>query len=207
MKCVFCQCEESKVLDLEYVDFGSNMYGPMEKSLAVQFSDKKIPTYDDYAYCIGSRLLSAMGGREKLPLLIVEAGTPVVANAMGVIATVVNIKKVQGKTFVTTDCSTFNLGAISKVKNVPIEVFQLSEKREYVENATITGYTCIEDDVLLQEFSGELGVGDKILFKNVGAYSYTFSPNFIMPTLGVVNKYGTKLKERVDYQTVFREDA
>ena len=198
--------EQSNVLHLEYVDFGSNMYGPMEKSLAVQFSDKKIPTFDDYAYCIGSRLLSAMGGREKLPLLIVESGTPVVANSMGVISSVVNIKKVQGKTFVTMDCSTFNLGAISKVKNVPIEVFHFSDSRQELENATLTGYTCIEDDVLLQGFSGELGVGDKILFKNVGAYSYTFSPNFIMPTLGVVNKYATKLKERIDFQTVFRED-
>ena len=184
--------ETAGILDLQYIDLGSNMYAPMEKSLAKQFGDK-IPSYRDYAKVIGKKLRRAF--KKNKPLLIVEPGTPLVANTVSVLSTVVGIKEVQGKTFATMDCSKFNLGAIAGVKNVPIKVFHNSEGMDLVD-ADLVGFTCIEDDVVNRNYTGKLAVGDRILFKNVGAYSNTFAPQFIMPVIGMITAKGEEIKER-----------
>lgn len=193
--------EAEGVLDLQYIDLGSNMYAPMEKSLAKQFGDE-IPSYEDYARVIGTKMAEEFGKRLKKPQLIIEPGTPLVSNAMGVLSSVVGIKEVNGKTFVTMDCSKFNLGAIAGVKNVPIEVFRNSEGLDLVD-ADLVGFTCIEDDVVNKSYNGKLGVGDKVLFKNVGAYSNTFAPHFIMPVIGMVTSEGKVIKERDDFDVPF----
>jgi diaminopimelate decarboxylase len=199
IKCVNDLKASGCMKKVEYIDLGSNLYGSMEPCLAEQFGEY-IPTFDDYADVICKPLYHAF--RDRLPMLILEPGTPTVANAMGVLATVVGKKTVQGKTFLMMDCSKFNLGAIAGVKNVPIKVYRFSEG-EHVENADMVGYTCIEDDVVYHGFTGEIGVGDKVLFKNVGAYSNTFSPQFIMPTIGMVEDNGKVLKRRDAYKDVF----
>jgi len=188
------------VLDLEYIDLGSNMYGPMEESLSKQFGDD-IPSYEDYARVIGTKLAKEF--KVHPPKLIIEAGTPIVANTMGVLATVIGIKEVGKKTFATMDCSKFNLGAIAGVKNVPIEVLHNSNGSR-IENADLVGFTCIEDDVLYRGYNGELCVGDKVLFKNVGAYSNTFAPQFIKPVIGMVTAKGKIIKEGDSYEKVFQ---
>ena len=45
----------------------------------------------------------------------------------------------------------------------------------------VTGYTCMEVDVLQQAFPGELAIGDFLVFGNVGAYTSVFKPPFIRP--------------------------
>jgi diaminopimelate decarboxylase len=45
----------------------------------------------------------------------------------------------------------------------------------------VTGYTCMEIDVLQRGFPGELAVGDFLVFGNVGAYTSVFKPPFIRP--------------------------
>lgn len=199
IKCVRDLKDSGCIKNIEYIDMGSNLYGSMEPCLAEQFGEY-IPTFDDYADVICNHLYHAF--RDRLPQLILEPGTPSVANTMGVLSTVVGKKTVQGKTFLMMDCSKFNLGAIAGVKNVPIKVYRFSEG-EHVENADLVGYTCIEDDVVYHGFTGEIGIGDKILFKNVGAYSNTFSPQFIMPTIGMVEDNGKVLKRRDTNKDVF----
>lgn len=199
IKCVNDLMNDGCIEKLEYIDLGSNMYGSMEPYLAEQFGEY-IPTFADYAEVICNPLYNAFKGR--LPQLIIEPGTPTVANTMGVLSTVVGKKVVQGKTFLLMDCSKFNLGAIAGVKNVPLTVYNFNPG-EYVENADLVGYTCIEDDVVFRGFTGNIGIGDKILFENVGAYSNTFSPQFIMPTIGMVEDNGKTLKRRDAYKDVF----
>ena len=43
------------------------------------------------------------------------------------------------------------------------------------------GCSCIEDDVLIDDFSFVPMLGKKIEFFNCGAYSYCFEPDFIIP--------------------------
>ena len=49
------------------------------------------------------------------------------------------------------------------------------------------GFTCIESDYLYRGFNGELGVGDYVVFENVGSYSIVLKPPFILPNFPVVN--------------------
>ena len=72
-----------------------------------------------------------------------------------------------------------------------------------MENADLVGYTCIEDDVVYHGFTGEISIGDKVLFQNVGAYSNTFSPQFIMPTIGMIEDNGKVLKRKDSNNDVF----
>ena len=50
---------------------------------------------------------------------------------------------------------------------------------------TITGCTCLENDIMKKGFNGKLAAGDFIVFKNVGAYSLCFSNAFIRNPLPV----------------------
>lgn len=187
--------------DLEYIDFGSNMYSEMETSLAKQYADF-IPTFEDYAKVVALPFSEKYIGNKR-PELILELGTPVVANTIGVLSSVKNIKTVRGQTFITMDCSQFNLGAISLVKNVPVEIIK-PYNCYHVENASFVGNTCIEHDILNTGFTGKIGVGSKVLFKNCGAYSLVNEPDFIHAKIPVYNisKQQYECKEKT-YDEVF----
>ena len=49
----------------------------------------------------------------------------------------------------------------------------------------IAGNTCLEFDYVRKEFSGNVKIGDTLIFKNCGAYSIGASRQFIVPRLGV----------------------
>ena len=51
--------------------------------------------------------------------------------------------------------------------------------------ADFVGTTCTEFDVLVRDFTGELSIGDSIVFEHVGAYTLVTSRQFITPRLGV----------------------
>ena len=43
------------------------------------------------------------------------------------------------------------------------------------------GFTCLEQDVMVPEWSGELAEGDVMVFDNCGGYSIVSKPQFIKP--------------------------
>jgi diaminopimelate decarboxylase len=51
----------------------------------------------------------------------------------------------------------------------------------------ITGYTCLEQDVLYKDFPQSVKVGDVIEFRNVGGYSVVYKPPFIQPNCAMVS--------------------
>ena len=73
------------------------------------------------------------------------------------------------------------------MKNLPIKIFEQGDKRDGVENATLVGYTCLEQDVLYRNFTGSIAVGDFIEFGNVGGYSIVDKPPFIQPNCAMVS--------------------
>lgn len=176
----------AKKFGVEYVDLGSNMYSEMEESLAKQYADH-VPSFDEYAEVICSAFSNAY--RSSSVKLILELGTPIVARAIGILAKVENIRQVRGKTFITMNCSKYSLGAIAEVKNVPIQVVQ-KKNAVRVNDAVFVGNTCVEHDVLHAGFTGEIGVGSKVLFTNCGAYSLVNQPHFINPAIGMIKLAG-----------------
>lgn len=174
-----------KDLEVEYIDFGSNMYGFMEKRLAKQFADKKFSPLS-YAKVIHKSMVKVYGKERKLPKVIMEPGTPIVADTMAIVSNVTDIRKVDDRYIITTDCSIYDMGFLPMTKVVPMDVVSkglLKGEEINVKNATIYGYTCTEGDIVYRNFTGRIGVGDKLVFGNLGAYGRELSNDFIKDRL------------------------
>ena len=168
------------------------MYGHMDPELAAQFP--QTPSYQEYAENVLAPFAEFYRDREKKPALFTEPGTTLVSKYVDFLAQVKGIKTVRGKTFVLTDCSFHNLGETCQMKNLPIRVFHNADggPTVRVENASFVGYTCLEQDVVYHEYSGEIALGDYIEFGNVGGYSIVDKPPFILPNCQMIETDGEK---------------
>ena len=165
----------AKELDVEYIDFGSNLFGFMDDRLADQF-DEEIPSPEMYADVIHSRLSEIF---LSIPKVIIEPGTPVVANAVSLVGKVENIFKRYDRHYATASCSIYDCGFFhGSDKKVPMDVIHVSSG-EQVDKLKIYGYACTEDDILCDSYTGRIAIGDWLVFNNLGAYAYSLSSDFI----------------------------
>ena len=181
-------------MELEYIDLGGNMYGSMPEELSEQFGNN-IPSFEDYAEAIAPLFAEAYpDGKTQL---ILETGTPMIANAVSVLSTVKNKKEVEGQMFILMDTSSFDIGALAKTRNVPITVYRNNKaigSSDAVYDAKLVGCTCLEEDVLRRWCPRDIEIGDIVEFHNVGAYSLTMNSNFIKPVIPMYTKDGTCLR-------------
>jgi len=171
----------------EFIDLGSGMNSIMEPELANQFGGH-IPTYEEYAQVVAITMKEKYGNLQynEMPWLYTEPGTTVISGYMSFLSTVLSIKDVKGKTYITFDSSGGNMGDICHLKNLPITVYKKFSKGRECKDATFVGYTCLEHDHMYEGFNGELSVDDVIQFRNVGSYSNVFKPPFILPNCAMV---------------------
>ena len=171
----------------EFIDLGSGMNSIMEPELANQFGGH-IPTYEEYAKVVAIAMKEKYGDLpyNKKPWLYTEPGTTVVSGYMSFLSTVLSIKDVKDKTYITFDSSGGNMGDICHLKNLPITIYQNGSKSRECKDATFVGYTCLEHDHMYEGFNGELAVGDVVQFRNIGSYSNVFKPPFILPNCAMV---------------------
>lgn len=192
----------------QFIDLGSGMNSVMEPALAQQFGDN-IPSFEEYADCVAQAFLNKYGDLpiEKQPELITEPGTTLISGQMSFLSTVLSIKKVRGKIFVTFDGSGGNMGDICHLKQLPMTIHHYAGEQNEVANADFVGYTCLEHDVMYREFSGKISVGDIVEFRNVGSYSNVFKPPFIYPNCCIVaideNNSSQIIKRREDMEYIF----
>lgn len=192
-----------------FIDLGSGMNSVMEPSLASQFGDD-IPTYEEYAEVVASEFYKKYGNlpKEQQPELIVEPGTTVVSGYMYFLSKVLSIKTVKNKCIATLDGSYGNISEICLSKQLPIKVFSLNSQQELVKDANFVGYTCLEHDVLYRNYTGNLSVGDLILFDNIGSYSNVFKPPFISPNCAMIaiseNREIKLIKRRETFEDIFQ---
>ena len=172
---------------LKYIDLGSGMFGEMDDYLGDQFS-KNRPVYEDYARAIGDVVNEYYRdyNYDDKPILFTEPGTTIINHYIDFVGSVFSIKHIKGQDIVVMDCSKHTLGEICTLKSLPVEVIRNGEGNE-VNNANIVGYTCLEHDVMYRGLSGNIGVGDYILFGNVGGYSNVDKPPFILPNCAMVS--------------------
>ena len=177
--------EFAKRLNVKIVDLGGNMYGRMEADFAKQF-DCIIPTFAEYAKAIGETFKKHFPNEDVL--LISEGGTPFVSNAMHLVASVISIKTIGDKTFVALDVKKEDVGASCATKNPHIEIIERRGIQQNVSHACLVGCSCVETDVLHRDFSGQIGIGDVVMIKNIGAYSVNNDCNFIQNIPKIVQK-------------------
>lgn len=204
----------------KYIDLGSGMYGDMEEDLAKQFGND-VPTYEDYAAVVGILFKEHYGelSEADMPVLFTEPGTTLISRYVGLLCEVTSIKRIKNKWFAILNCSNENLGEISTMKKLPMQILNrggnlmknagVSEtvsdlfQTNFYKSVDLVGYTCLEQDVIYPEYNGQLSVGDVIYFGNVGGYSVVSKPPFILPNCPMIEIDGENMAGIIKRQETF----
>ena len=184
--------EQYKLFDLDYISLGSGMNGKMDPELKSQFL--MTPTYEEYGEAVVRQFAEFYKMKDIKPILFTEPGTTIVSKYVDFLAKVEGIKEIRGKQFILCNCSFHNLGETCQMKNLPIRVFNVGDKRKRVSNSDLVGYTCLEQDVLYRGYTGEIAIGDYVEFGNVGGYSLVDKPPFIQPNCAMLSLNGTEMQ-------------
>ena len=183
----------------EYISLGSGMFADMPKELKEQFND--VPTYKEYAEATLKPIAEHYKNRGKQPIVFTEPGTTLVARYLNFVTKVLNIKNIRGRNIATMDGSYENLGEICTMKKLPIKILKSSEKNKF-NKIDLMGYTCLEQDLMYEDYSGFLNKDDVLMFENVGGYSIVSKPQFIKPNCSVIS-----LEENGEIKEIMREET
>lgn len=173
------------------VDLGGGIFGKMEDSLKAQFSSE-IPGYERYADAAANIFADRFKDCEKQPELLIEPGSALVGDCMKFVGTVRTIKQVRGKVFVSVTGSQKNISMTGI--NPPMILYAMGNKQREYKNADFVGYTCIESDVIYQNYTGKIAEGDMIVISNCGSYSLVMKPPFILPNFPVLDISGDQVE-------------
>ena len=154
-------------LSLNYLDVGGGYFGI--------FPNK--PTYQEYAE--GFYEVLKAYGLDKM-MIVVEPGNALVASCFSFLSEVIDVKHVEKERwFITTDGSRNDIDPFFKKTGYITELIGDVEGI-VAEEQIITGCTCLEYDRLFSlDNQPLLAVGNRILYKNVGAYTMCLTPLFI----------------------------
>jgi diaminopimelate decarboxylase len=183
-------------LELDWVDIGGGFFGSVDGS----------PTFDDYVGAIRECLAGAVDPARTR--LIVEPGGSLTAVPIEFHASVVDVKWVGDSRFVVTDTSRTDLDPLFRRRR-PFAVDLTTTSTATVPSQIVSGFTCMEDDRLLTlEDAPELRVGDRLVFRNVGAYTMSYQSTFIElpPAVYVRDAAGayTQVRERASVADYLR---
>ena len=173
-----CKTIEKYGLKLDYLDVGGGYFGI--------FPNK--PTYQEYsdAFC---EVMTSHGLQDLC--VIVEPGNALVASCFAFLSEVIDVKHVEEKLwFATTDGSRNDLDPFFKKSGYLSEVLYAHET-PVVKEQIVSGCTCLEYDRMFTLTDKPiLSVGDRIYYRNVGAYTMCLNPMFIryIPNIYLKNK-------------------
>ena len=159
---------------LQFLNVGGGLSGPMPEAMVKQLSFDP-PSWVEYANAIQSAW--GMINDEEINLIL-EPGMALVANVFDFEAEVVGFKERGEKTQALITASKTFLKPTGHQKDLVFEVKNYHPVIEPIKQYELVGISCMESDIL-GEYKGELYIGDKITFKNMGAYTLSFSPDFI----------------------------
>ena len=162
-----CEVIKKYHLSLDYIDIGGGYFGI--------FKDK--PTYQQYVDSFKEVLASYELDNLRI---IVEPGNALVASCFSFLSEVIDVKHTEGnRWYITTDGSRNDVDPLFRKTSY---FFELLSDRDgsIVDEQVVTGCTCLEFDRLFTLTNYPLlKVGDRILYKNVGAYTMCLTPLFI----------------------------
>lgn len=162
-----CEAIRKHNLQVDYLDVGGGYFGI--------FPNK--PTYREYAEAFKDVLSEYL--LDKLRV-IVEPGNALVASCFSFLSEVIDVKHVEpDRWFVTMDGSRNDVDPFFR-KTGYMKELVTDGTGEIVKEQIVSGCTCLEYDRLFTIQSKPLlKVGDRILYKNVGAYTMCLTPLFI----------------------------
>ena len=185
---------------------GGGFYSRMPTELRDQFTDA-IPEFEVYADALCQPFAAAFPDEQK-PRLLIEPGNALVADAMSFYCPVTEIKTLNDRCLALLDGSIFDIKPTRNRKNLPMEIIAMGGQQQHLQNCTLTGFTCLEDDVLYTGFNGDLALNDYVVFGNTGAYTNVLRPPFIRPAAAIVVKQGEQFsvaKKPGSFSSVFSD--
>lgn len=169
----------------EYIDLGSGMFADMEDYLKNQFTIS-VATFEEYAKVVAGTMAKHYANSEKKPILMSEPGTTVVSRYLSLLTTVKAFKEVRGRNIAVVDSDMHNAGEICQMMKVPYTHISCGSGEASATPIDITGFTCLEQDILFKDFPESVQVGDVLEFRNVGGYSVVYKPPFIQPCCAMI---------------------
>ena len=190
---------DSNFLDnLKFISLGGGMFSRMDQHLKDQLTFD-IPSFNDYAKSSIKSISKYLNGHKYYksikPEILIEPGTALASKSLDFVAQVVSIKKIKNITYLNTTGSKYNMNPSPNRINSPLKILNFNSKNSVkVKNAKLCGYTCIESDLIHNNFNGKISVGDLIVFKEVGSYSVVMKPPFILPDVPIIKFEGKRKK-------------
>ena len=162
-----CEVIKKYGLQLDYLDVGGGYFGI--------FPNK--PTYEEYSQAFYEVLQQYDLARL---CVIVEPGNALVASCFDFVSEVIDVKEVEpGLWFVTTDGSRNDVDPFFR-KSGYLDEEYYQQPTPVVPTQIVSGCTCLEYDRMFTLTERPLlQPGDRIRYRNVGAYTFCLTPMFI----------------------------
>ena len=177
------------ISNLKFISLGGGMFSRMDNYIQKQLPFN-IPSFDEYANNSVKYLVDYFNSKLDFsfsPEILIEPGTALASKALDFAVQVVSIKNINNEFYINTSGSKYNMNPSPNRINSPTEVYNSNINNNiYVKNAKLSGYTCIESDLIHDDFSGDIAKGDTIIFKEIGAYSVVMKPPFILPDVAII---------------------
>ena len=163
-----CRIIKNYNLEIQYLDIGGGFFGGPDASFS----------FDDYCQTIKSVLeIHDLNNVQ----LIIEPGSSIIASPIEYICSVWDIKKTNYGNFIVLDGSRTNIDPMKHKEEYKYSLIsEFADNQSIADKQVLVGSTCMEDDrfmTLHQE--KQLGIGDMVIFKQVGSYTMALSPLFI----------------------------
>ena len=185
----------------QYLDLGGGFFGPVPQGM---FTDRHVPTYEEYATEIFEYLNNDEWFKTNKPGIIIEPGMSVAASSMTYISRVHDIKHRVDRRIAQTDGTIFHVRQNMADFKLPYYIVTREKSLlEQEETVHFAGASCMESDLIRRcTTKQKVDVGDFIVIDNVGAYTFVMASSFIqyLPYIAVINDNGIKkLRQSRDF--------
>lgn len=153
-----------------FIDIGGGFFGGVEGK----------PTAEQYISVIYNELSGTVD--PKVTKLIIEPGSALIASAIDLHTSVVDIKDTANARIVTTDGSRIHIDPLWKKNKYLYDINKknITSTMNIHDKQIICGYTCMDHDRIMSINNDiVLNIGDEIVYRKVGAYTTTFGGPFI----------------------------
>ncbi len=191
-------------IKLKYWDLGGGFASKNTLHSAWLPGEQSCPDFNMYAEAICPILLQGPFSTDELPLLMFEHGRAMVDESMHMVTTVVSQRRLSGDRKAIVVDAGINL--LSNVYWYKYDMRASAETGVMTEGTTILGNLCMNIDVLSHDTSlPQMRTGDHLVVRNIGAYNFTQSTQFIhtRPPVILIDEQGethiVRKAETVEY--------
>lgn len=184
-----------------YLDIGGGFCGDVPEELACQMADP-VPSVPEYASAIAETYRRRWPNNG--PALVLEPGVALAADAAWFAAKVLAIKQVAGQRHAITSASVFTVKPMRHPFDMPFIHVPPDPEQGRADSpaVVVSGYTCMEMDILHRNTHLRLERGDWLLFGNCGAYANVLTPRFIRAVPAVLRLEGGTLRPSMRAEVV-----